>query len=79
MIGRTNGRRIFATRSLDLRPYDMDGPVQPEISYARLSHDAHSRRGYLMRMHPGAATGTRHSTRTVTGCLLLGLDWDPPT
>ncbi len=22
--------------------------------------------------------GTRHSTRTVTGCLLLGLDWDPP-
>ena len=22
--------------------------------------------------------GTRHHTRTVTGCLLLGLDWDPP-
>ena len=22
--------------------------------------------------------GARHNTRTVTGCLLLGLDWDPP-
>jgi mannose-6-phosphate isomerase-like protein (cupin superfamily) len=22
--------------------------------------------------------GTRHNTRTVTGCLLFGLDWDPP-
>ena len=22
--------------------------------------------------------GTFHGTRTVTGCLLLGLDWDPP-
>ena len=22
--------------------------------------------------------GTYHNTRTVTGCLLLGLDWDPP-
>ena len=22
--------------------------------------------------------GARHKTRTVTGCLLLGLDWDPP-
>jgi mannose-6-phosphate isomerase-like protein (cupin superfamily) len=109
------GRRIFATQSLDMRPYDMDGPLQPEMSYARLSHGADSERGsYLMRMRPGAATiphertcreeflilegeaieedgtvlkpgdwivyepGTRHSTRTVTGCLLLGLDWDPP-
>jgi anti-sigma factor ChrR (cupin superfamily) len=111
----SNGRRIFATHSLDLRPYDMNGPVQPEMTYARLSHQADSERGsYLMRMQPGAATmphehtcreeflilegeaieedgtvlragdwivyepGTRHSTRTVTGCLLLGLDWDPP-
>lgn len=115
MSEQANGRRIFATRSLNLQPYDMDGPVQPEMSYARLSHEADSERGsYLMRMQPGAATiphehdcreeflilegeaieedgtvlkpgdwivyepGTRHSTRTVTGCLLLGLDWDPP-
>ena len=108
------GRRIFATASLPMRPYDLDGPLQPEMSYAPLSHDSRSERGsYLMRMEPGAATiphvhtcreeflilegeaieddgtvlkrgdwivyeaGTRHNTRTVTGCLLLGLDWDP--
>ena len=109
------GRRIYRTHSLEMRPYDLDGPLQPEMSYARLSYDARSERGsYLMRMQPGAATvphvhtcreeylivegeaieddgtvlktgdwivyepGTRHSTRTITGCLLLGLDWDPP-
>ncbi len=108
------GRRIFATQNLKMLPYDLDGPVQPEMSYAPLSHHAGSERGsYLMRMNPGAATiphvhtcreeflilegeaieddgtvlkagdwivyepGTHHSTRTVTGCVLLGLDWDP--
>ncbi len=108
-------RRIFATRTLEMKPYDLDGPLQPEMSYARLSYDARSERGsYLMRMAPGAATiphehvgreefliiedeaieddgtvlkpgdwvvyepGGYHGTRTVTGCLLLGLDWDPP-
>ena len=109
------GRRIYATATLEMRPYDLDGPLQPDMSYAPLSHDAGSERGsYLMRMEPGSATiphthagreeflvlegeaieddgtvlkagdwivyepGTRHNTRTVTGCLLLGLDWDPP-
>jgi mannose-6-phosphate isomerase-like protein (cupin superfamily) len=110
------GRRIFATQDIALRPYDLDGPVQPEITFAPLSYAAASERGsYLMRMAPGAATiphvhesreefmvvegeaietdgtvvkagdwiiyepGTFHGTRTVTGCLLLGLDWDPPS
>jgi len=51
------GRRIFSTASLEMRPYDMDGPVQPEMSYASLSHDPRSERGsYLMRMEPGAVT-----------------------
>ncbi len=109
------GRRIYATRDVALGAYDLDGPVQPEITYAPLSYGAKSERGsYLMRMAPGAATiphvheareefmilegeaietdgtvlkpgdwivyepGTYHGTRTVTGCLLLGLDWDPP-
>lgn len=109
------GRRIFATANLHMRPYDLDGRLQPEIRFARLSYDAGSERGsYLMRMEPGAATvphvhrsreeylvlegeaieddgtvlkpgdwivyeaGTWHNTRTETGCLLLGLDWDPP-
>ena len=51
------GRRIYATASLKMRPYDLDGPLQPDMSYAPLSHDACSERGsYLMRMEPGAAT-----------------------
>jgi quercetin dioxygenase-like cupin family protein len=115
MNGSRDGRRIYRIASLEMRPYDLDGPVQPDMSYARLSHESGSERGsYLMRMEPGAATvphvhdcreeflilegeaieedgtvlrpgdwivyepGTRHHTRTVTGCLLLGLDWDPP-
>jgi mannose-6-phosphate isomerase-like protein (cupin superfamily) len=109
------GRHIFPTRAVELGPYDLDGPQQPEISFAPLSYGADSERGsYLMRMAPGAATiphvhaareefmvlegeaietdgtvlragdwvvyepGTYHGTRTITGCLLLGLDWDPP-
>ncbi len=109
-------RRIFATGRLEMRPYDLDGPLQPEISWAPLSYDAARARGsYLMRLAPGAATippvheareeylilegeaieadgtilrpgdwivyepGSHHGTRTETGCLLLGLDWDPPS
>ena len=109
-----SGRRVFRTRSLPMQPYDLDGPLQREITYAPLSHERGSERGsYLMRMEPGAETiphdhacreeylilegeaieddgtvlkpgdwvvyepGTRHNTRTVTGCLLLGIDWDP--
>ena len=108
-------RRIFATRTIEMKPYDLDGPVQPEMGWAALSYDARRERGsYLVRMAPGAATiphehanreeflilegeaieddgtvlkpgdwivyepGSRHYTRTVTGCLLLGIDWDPP-
>jgi quercetin dioxygenase-like cupin family protein len=108
-------RRIFATGSLSMRPYDLEGPLQEDVSYAFLSYDEKTRCGsYLIRMQPGAATifhthehreeflvleglaidddgtvlnagdwivyepGTRHSTRTETGCVLLGIDWDPP-
>lgn len=109
------GRRIFPTRGLALRPYDLDGPVQPDIAWIPLSYDTARERGsYLMRLGPGAATlphqhvareeflilegeaiehdgtvlkpgdwivyepGSYHGTRTETGCLLLGLDWEPP-
>lgn len=110
-----NDRRIFPTRGLALQPYDLDGPVQTDISWTPLSYDTARERGsYLMRLAPGAATiphrhaareeylilegeaiesdgtvlkpgdwivyepGSHHGTRTETGCLLLGLDWDPP-
>ena len=50
-------RRIFTTENLKMRPYDLDGPLQPEMSYAPLSHDSRNERGsYLMRMEPGAST-----------------------
>lgn len=108
-------RRIFPTRELALRAYDLDGPLQPDITWAPLSYDAARGRGsYVMRLDPGAATvphrhaareeylvlegeaiesdgrvlrpgdwivyepGSNHCTRTETGCLLLGIDWDPP-
>ena len=107
-------RRVFALRNLTMLPYDLDGPLQENMSYAPLSYDAGTQRGsYLMRMEPGAETihhthasreeffvlegrliesdgtilesgdwivyepGSDHHTRTDTGCLLLGLDWDP--
>ena len=115
MSGPAPKRRFFRLREVAMRPYDLDGPLQPDMSFAPLSYDAGSERGsYVMRMEPGAATiphehrareeyfvlegeaieedgtvlkagdwvvyepGTRHSTRTVTGCVLLGFDWDPP-
>jgi mannose-6-phosphate isomerase-like protein (cupin superfamily) len=115
LSGERNGRRIFATRDTTMRPYDLDGPLQPQMTWAPLSYEAGRERGsYLMRLAPGAATiphaheareeylilegeaiepdgtvlkpgdwvvyepGSHHGTRTVTGCLLLGIDWDPP-
>jgi quercetin dioxygenase-like cupin family protein len=110
-----SSRRIFATRHLAMSAYNLDGLVQPDISWAPLSYEGNRERGsYLMRLAPGAATiphvhaareeflilegeaiehdgtvlrrgdwivyepGSYHGTRTETGCLLLGLDWDPP-
>jgi len=111
-----NLRRIFETASVEMRPYDLDGPMQDDISYAPLSYDPVTQYGsYLMRMQPGSATiahvhdrreeflvlegqaiesdgtilnpgdwivyepGSSHNTRTETGCVLLGLDWMPPS
>ena len=76
------GRRIFATASLPMRPYDLDGPLQPEMSYAPLSHDSRSERGsYLMRMEPGAATIPHVQTCREEFLILEGEaieDWNGP-
>ena len=37
MEERDQGRRIFRTRGLAMRLYGLDGPLQPEMSYAPLS------------------------------------------
>ena len=37
--------------------YDLEGPVQPEMSWLPVSYDAATGQGcYLMRMQPGAVT-----------------------
>ena len=62
-----SGRRIYATRNLPMRPYDLDGEAIEEDGTVLKAGD-------WLVYEPG----TRHSTRTVTGCVLLGIDWDPP-
>lgn len=94
-------------------PYDMDGPVQENMSYLPVTYNRDGRHmgAYIIRMEPGTETiahthrhnedylilegeliepdgrvlrkgdfvhydrGTRHNSRTETGCLIIGLDW----
>ena len=97
----------------DYGPYDMEGPVQKDMSLLLGSYSNDSQRGiYVIRMEPGAETiahthgcteeflilegeliesdgtvlkrgdlvtyapGSHHNSRTETGCLLIGFDWD---
>ena len=108
-------RTIVNVHETSFEPYDLEGPVQDDMSLLSVSYNRETRRGiYVIRMEPGAATiphthecmeeflilegeliesdgtvlkkgdlasyrpGTRHSSRTETGCLLVGVDWDPP-
>ena len=108
------GRRIFRIPETDFLPYDLDGPLQPEMSWLPISFDRAAWQGcYLMRMQPGAAViehshpgmeefvilegelidsdgtvfsagdfvsyeaGTRHHSRTETGCLIAVFEWRP--
>lgn len=110
-----NDRTIVNVYEAPFEAYDLEGPVQEDMSLLPISYDTETRRGiYVIRMEPGASTiphdhecmeeflilegeliesdgtvlkkgdfisyrpGTRHSSRTETGCLLAGLDWDPP-
>ncbi|MGH6946783.1 MAG: cupin domain-containing protein [Kiloniellales bacterium] len=110
------GRRIVNIHSSSYRVYDMEGPVQRDMSYLPLTYDAQGHRMgfYAIRMEPGAVTiphthqynedylilegdlvepdgrvlgpgdfvhydpGTRHNSRSETGCLLIGCDWGNP-
>ena len=95
--------------------YDMEGPVQDDMSVLSVSYSRATQRGiYVMRMEPGAVTiphthgcmeeylilegeliesdgtvlkkgdftsyrpGSHHNSRTETGCMLVGFDWDRP-
>ena len=110
-----DNRSIVNVYETSFEPYDLEGPVQDDMSVLSVSYSPETRRGvYVIRMEPGAATiphvhecmeellilegeliesegtvlkrgdfasyrpGTRHNSRTETGCLLVGVDWDPP-
>ena len=108
-------RSIVNVHETGFEPYDLQGPLQDDMSVLRVSYNRETKRGtYVMRMKPGAETiphvhecmeeflvlegeliesdgtvlqrgdfasyrpGSRHSSRTETGCLLVGVDWDAP-
>jgi anti-sigma factor ChrR (cupin superfamily) len=50
-------RLVVNAHTTPFLPYDMEGPVQPEMSWLPVSYDAETGQGsYLMRMEPGAVT-----------------------
>jgi anti-sigma factor ChrR (cupin superfamily) len=51
------GRRVVRTAAAPFQAYDMEGPVQPELSWLPISYDDTTGEGsYVMRMQPGAVT-----------------------
>ena len=51
------GRRIVHTKTKPFAHYDMEGPVQADMSVIELSYDRGNKQGaYLIRMQPGAET-----------------------
>jgi anti-sigma factor ChrR (cupin superfamily) len=51
------GRRSVNAHSTPFLPYDLEGPVQAEMSWLPLSYDRTTGAGtYVMRMEPGAVT-----------------------
>ena len=52
-----SGRKAVNAHTTPFLPYDLEGPVQPEMSWLPISYDEESGQGtYLMRMDPGAVT-----------------------
>jgi anti-sigma factor ChrR (cupin superfamily) len=52
-----SGRRSFNLHTARFQEYDMEGPVQPELSWLPISYDPGTGQGcYAMRMQPGAVT-----------------------
>ncbi len=73
MTTETAGRRVIDTRSSRFQPYDLEGPVQADITWLPISYDAASGHGsYLMRMQPGAVTIAHFHPRTEDFMILEG-------
>jgi anti-sigma factor ChrR (cupin superfamily) len=57
MVETADGRRVVNIGATAFQEYDLDGPLQPEISWLPISFDRAVGQGcYLMRMRPGAVT-----------------------
>jgi anti-sigma factor ChrR (cupin superfamily) len=56
-------RRIIPTTGTEFLPYDLEGPLQPDIAWLPISYDRKAGEGsYLMRLQPGARTiGHEHA------------------
>jgi quercetin dioxygenase-like cupin family protein len=53
----TDERRVLAMATTGFEPYDLDGPLQPEITWQAISYDRKLQQGsYVMRLAPGART-----------------------
>jgi anti-sigma factor ChrR (cupin superfamily) len=51
------GRTAVSAHTMSFLPYDLEGPVQPEMSWLPVSFDRKTQPGtYLMRIQPGAVT-----------------------
>ena len=51
------GRSVVNVHSTPFQAYDLEGPIQPEMSWLPVSYDQSTGQGcYLMRMEPGAVT-----------------------
>jgi anti-sigma factor ChrR (cupin superfamily) len=51
------GRKVLNVHTTPYREYDMEGPVQAEMSWLPISYDQATGQGcYAMRMEPGAVT-----------------------
>jgi anti-sigma factor ChrR (cupin superfamily) len=56
-MAEAEGRSTFNAYTTPFLEYDLEGPVQPELSWLPVSYDRASGQGsYLMRMEPGAVT-----------------------
>jgi len=53
--GEASGRKVHALATSGFEPYDLEGPLQPEITWQPISFDRQSQQGsYIMRLAPGA-------------------------
>jgi anti-sigma factor ChrR (cupin superfamily) len=56
-VSEPKDRHVVNAHTTAFLPYDMEGPVQPEMSWLPVSYDPESGQGtYLMRMEPRAVT-----------------------